>query len=110
MAKKAQSDTLNTFFEPMFAFNALALSNAEKLVELNLDACKRYTQASLEQAKAALELRSSEDLEGFMKASKERGEAVTQAARDDAQAVAGISAAFVAEAQELVKGSMQKTA
>lgn len=83
--------------EPSRRFAALALDNAEKLIELQLQAARVYTGIGLSQLRALLDIHDAESLQRFMTDQASAAEDLVKRAAEDAETVAGIGNDFASD-------------
>ncbi len=94
--------------KPVAALSELALNTTERLVNLQVDAARKYSNVVLTSWKDALEIK---DLPGVQKYLTEQGEVIKETSGDllnDVKAVAEISQEGVREAQNLFADNLAK--
>ncbi len=95
------------FFGPARAYATLSLDYSEKLANAQLDAIKAYSDASLSQARAAMDIKDAEGLRSYIedqqKVAKDLGERV----KGDAEKVVALNQDFAQQSQKLVEGSVK---
>ncbi len=96
------------FLTPAVALSKLALNTTERVVNLQFDAARKYTNVALASWKQALEVK---DLPGVQKYLTAQGEVLKETSGDllnDAKAVAEIGKEGIREAQTLITGNVAK--
>jgi len=95
------------FVEPARAYGSLTLEYTEKLFGAQLDAARRYSDLSLAQARAWLEVRDADGLkkvvEGQQKAAQDLGEHV----KADVEALSTLNQDYLQKGQKLVEDSLK---
>ena len=93
---------LDKAFEPVRAFNQLTLEKAAQLVEMNIEAMRRYTDLALANARELVDLRDPAALQAYFAKQPEAIKAFTETAKADAEAAVKLGLAYVEEAGQLV--------
>ncbi len=103
-------DTMNEqalkLMAPMKEFNQLAVAKAEKLAHLQLASLQDYSDMSIAQLRAALEVSDTESLQAYVAKQSEFIKHLGEKLAADARAVAELSKEFGEEAQQLGKKSV----
>ncbi|MBA1146833.1 phasin family protein [Ectothiorhodospiraceae bacterium WFHF3C12] len=81
--------------------SALMVDNAEKLVNLHLDAARVYTDIGLSQLRAVLSIHDPESLQQYVANQATVAESVVKRATEDAETVAGIGNDFANDASRI---------
>jgi phasin family protein len=105
MAKQANLDQVVV---PVAELNRLAFVNAEKLMNLQFGALKRYADLGLAQVKAGLELKSPEDARDYVAKNAEMAQTVVEAVRADGEAAMEIGNSYLGEVQKLVQANLER--
>lgn len=103
-------DQLNAQFEklllgPTRAFMGLGVAHLEKLINAQLEATKAYTELSLQQARAACEIREPKDLESYIQGQQKAAKILGERVKGDAERVVALNREFTEKAQQLVQES-----
>ncbi|EAR22031.1 phasin family protein [Nitrococcus mobilis] len=111
-------DQFNEQFErlligPTRAFMGLGVEHLEKLISVQLEATKAYTELSLQQVRAALEIREPKDFENYVQGQQEAVKTLGERVKGDAEMVVALNREFAEKAQRLAQESangLSKTA
>ena len=103
-------DQFNEQFErllmgPTRAFLGLGVEHMEKLLNLQLEATKAYTQLSLQQVRATLAIREPKDLENYVQGQQEVVKSLGERVKGDAELVVALNREFAEKAQRLAQDS-----
>ena len=93
---------------PAKALSELALSNTERLVDLQVESLRKYSTVVIESCKAALAVK---DLDGAQKYVAKQGEVakeVVESMVNDAKVVVELGRDYASEVQKVVSGSISK--
>lgn len=90
---------------PTRAFIGLGVDHLEKLVNVQLEATKAYTELGLQQARAALEIREPKDLENYVQGQQEVVRTLGERVKGDAEMVVALNREFAEKAQQLAQES-----
>ncbi|MDN3521658.1 phasin family protein [Halomonas ramblicola] len=105
--QKATEQFEGVFVEPARAYGSLTLEFYEKLFGAQLDAARRYTDLSLAQARAWIDVRDADGfkkaVEGQQKAAQDLGEQV----KADVEKVSGLGQDYLQKGQKLVEESLK---
>lgn len=101
-------DRFNEQFErlligPTRAFMGLGMEHLEKLINIQLEATKAYTELGLQQARAALEIREPKDLESYVQGQQEVVKTLGERVKGDAEMVVALNREFAEKAQRLAQ-------
>lgn len=88
-------------------FNALALSNLEKLTQLQLDNAKSYTDLGLNQLRAALEVNDAQSLQAYVSNQQQLAKSVGEKIAKDASVYGDLAKQFATEVQKLAQEQAQ---
>ena len=97
-------------FEPMRALNQLALDNAAKLMEMNLNIARRYADLMLGNVREMVELKDPAAVQAFVAKQPESMKAFADSTRADAEAAVKLSMTYFEEAGKLVTENVKKAA
>ncbi len=110
MATAKSLPEFDKVFEPVRAFNKLTLDNAAKMLEMNLDVAKRYTDLALANAREIVELKDPAAVQAYVAKQPEAFKAFADTARADAEAAVKLSVSYFEAAGKLVSDSAKKAA
>ncbi len=98
----------STFGAPARTYASMVLDHFEQLSNLQFNAAKAYAENSIQQARAALEVKDPSDVRAFVenqqKVAKDLGERI----KGDAEKVASLNQAFAQNAQKVTQESAEK--
>lgn len=97
------AEALHKLNAPLKQLGALAIEQAEKLSQLQVDSAKNYTGMTLEQLRAALQIEDAKGLQAFVEQQGKLAEAVAARLKADAEAVVEMQKQFAAAAQKLIQ-------
>jgi phasin family protein len=104
------NDILNQFtansgklFAPAFKLNKLTVDTVEQLTNFELDALREFTELSLRQLKAAVEISDLESFKAFTESQNAVLKTVSEKVLRDAKAVAEIGESFRNEALHIAR-------
>jgi phasin family protein len=110
MATAKTLPEVDKVLEPVRAFNQLALDNCAKLVEMNLDIAKRYTELTLANVRELVELKDPAAVQAYVAKQPEAIKSFADTARADAEAALKLSMSYFEEAGKLVASNAKKAA
>lgn len=90
--------------------NRLAVANVEKLVALNMDTLRNYSDLSLNSLKALVEVKTPEALQAYLGKQGEVIKSVGEKLVADAKVVAELGVEFNQQAQKITQESFQAAA
>ncbi len=102
-----QAETL--FAAPARSFAGMAIEHFEKLVSAQFEAAKTYSDTGLQQARAALEVKSATDLQGYVENQQKLAKELSERVKSDAEKLVALNEEFARNAQKLVQSSVQAT-
>lgn len=88
---------------PAKKLNALAVDNFEKLAQFQLENAKAYTDLSVEQLRAALDVNDAKSLQAFVSNQQKVAKTVGEKLTADAQTLAALGKQFATEVQKLAQ-------
>ncbi|SHF24841.1 phasin family protein [Modicisalibacter ilicicola DSM 19980] len=95
------------FFGPMRSYAALTVEYAERALDTQFEFAKAYSNASIGQVRAMLDIKNPEDLRTFaenqQKVAKEMGERL----KDDTEKVVAMNQEFAQKSQKLVEENVK---
>ncbi|MCP1677114.1 phasin family protein [Natronocella acetinitrilica] len=95
------------------AYGALALSHAETIFNIQLEAARAHSDIGIKRARAALELRTPEDVQAYIKDQQEVGREIGERVKSDAEKLVSLNQEFVQKARSLSEesaGNLNKAA
>ncbi|WP_240724890.1 phasin family protein [Onishia niordana] len=95
------------FFGPARAYAAMSLDYSEKLVGAQLDAFKAYSDASLSQARAAMDIKDAEGLRSYIEGQQNTAKDLGERVKNDAEKVVALNQDFAQQSQKLVESSVK---
>lgn len=95
------------FFGPARAYAAMSLDYSEKLVGAQLDAFKAYSDASLSQARAAMDIKDAEGLRSYIEGQQNVAKDLGERVKGDAEKVVALNQDFAQQSQKLVENSVK---
>ena len=102
-----QTQIEKTFSGPARTYASLVLDHFEQLGNLQFEAAKAYTDASMQQARAALDVKDPSDLRAYVesqqKAAKDMGERI----KGDFEKVTSLNQSFAQNAQKASQESAE---
>lgn len=98
---------LTALTAPVKKFNALAVDNLEKLARLQLDTVKSYTDLSLTQLRAALDVSDVQSLQAYVSNQQETAKVVSEKLAKDAAVYGDLAKQFATEVQKLAQEQVQ---
>ena len=103
-----QTQIENTVARPARSYASFMLDHFEQLANLQFEAAKAYAETSMQQARAALEVKDSSDVRAYMenqqKVAKEMGERI----KGDMERLVSLNQAFAQNAQNVTEESAKK--
>ncbi|MCC5858940.1 MAG: phasin family protein [Ectothiorhodospiraceae bacterium] len=96
------------FTAPGRAYAELAVDHFDKLVSLQFEAGKAYTEATINQLRAALDIKDVQGLTKYMEDQQKTVRELSERMKDDTQKVVSLSQAFVQDAQKLGQETVRK--
>ncbi|WP_192036814.1 phasin family protein [Halomonas sp. YLGW01] len=95
------------FFGPARAYAALTLDYSEKLVSAQFDAIKAYSDTSLSQARAAMDIKDAEGLRSYIEDQQKIAKDLGERVKGDAEKVVALNQDFAQQSQQLVESSVK---
>lgn len=103
-----QSQIENTVAGPARTYASLVLDHVEQLMNLQLEAAKAYTETGVQQARAALEVKSPSDVQAYVESQQQAAKELGERVKGDVENVTSLNQAFAQNAQKTVQESAQK--
>ena len=101
-----KNDAVQKALGPVTELNALALANADKLANLQVDALKRYADLGLAQVRAGLAVKNPEDMKSYLETSRELAQSAVDAARADQEAVMALGNEYLTEVGKMMNANV----
>lgn len=95
--------------EPARGYVGLALDHFEKLANAQYEQTKAYTETTLRQARAALDIRNPADFQGFVDEQQKLAQELRERLKGDAEKFVTLSQEFAQKAQSLTENNVRKT-
>ncbi|QJQ95887.1 MULTISPECIES: phasin family protein [Halomonadaceae] len=95
------------FFGPARAYAALSLDYTEKLMATQYEAFKAYTDVSMGQARAMLDIKDAEGLRTYVEGQQKVAKDLSERVKGDAEKVVAINQDFVQKGQKLAEENMK---
>lgn len=95
------------FFAPARSYAALSLDYTEKLLAAQFDAVKAYSDVSLSQARAALDIKDAEGLRSYVEGQQKVAQDLGERLKDDAEKVVAMNQEFVQKSQKLAEDNLK---
>ncbi|EPC00993.1 hypothetical protein L861_10500 [Litchfieldella anticariensis FP35 = DSM 16096] len=95
------------FFAPARSYAALSLDYTEKLLAAQFDAVKAYSDVSLSQARAALDIKDAEGLRSYVEGQQKAAQDLSERLKDDAEKVVAMNQEFVQKSQKLAEDNLK---
>lgn len=92
---------------PSKAMTSLAIEKAEALIALNTELLTKYSQMTIANTKAAIEVKDAEAAKEYFSKQGEVAKEVMESMMEDSKKVAKISEEYTAEVQKLVAESVK---
>ncbi|MGM0784117.1 MAG: phasin family protein [Pseudomonadota bacterium] len=100
-----QFDTL--FLGPARAYGALSLEYTEKLVSAQIEAVSAYTDLSLAQARAWLDVKDAEGLKQVVESQQKVAQDLGERVKGDAEKVVTLSQEYLQKGQKLAEDNVK---
>lgn len=97
----------SVFFGPARAYAALTLDYTEKLLTTQYEAVKAYSDISLNQARAALDIKDAEGLRTYVEGQQKVAKDLSERVKGDAEKVVALNQEFVQKGQKLAEENIQ---
>ena len=104
-AKQMQSQIENTVAGPARTYASLVLDHFEQLTSLQLETAKAYAETGLQQARAALEVKNSSDLQSYVANQQKVTQELSERIKGDVEKVTSLNQAFAKNAQKVTQDS-----
>ncbi|APX94097.1 phasin family protein [Franzmannia qiaohouensis] len=95
------------FFGPARAYAALSLDYAEKLLNTQYEAVKAYSDVSMSQARAMLDIKDAEGLRTYVEGQQKVAKELSERVKGDAEKVVALNQDFVQQGQKLAEENIQ---
>lgn len=104
-ANQMQSQIENTVTGPARTYASLVLDHFEQLTSLQLETAKAYAETGLQQARAALEVKNSSDLQSYLANQQKVTTELSERIKSDVEKVTSLNQAFAKNAQKVTQDS-----
>lgn len=98
-----QSQIEKTAARPARTYASLVLDHFEQLTSLQLETAKACAETSIQQARAALEVKDSADLQGYVEYQQKVAKDLSERVKGDIEKATSLNQAFVQNAQKLTQ-------
>ncbi|PAU78206.1 phasin family protein [Halomonas salipaludis] len=95
------------FFGPARAYAALSIDYAEKLLNTQYEAVKSYSDVSMSQARAMLDIKDAEGLRTYVEGQQKVAKELSERVKGDAEKVVALNQDFVQKGQKLAEENIQ---
>ena len=95
------------FFGPARAYAALTIDYSEKLANAQFDAFKAYSDTTLNQARAALDIKDAEGLRSYIEDQQKLAKDLGERVKGDTEKVVALHQDFAQQSQKLVESSVK---
>ncbi|SDL28937.1 phasin family protein [Franzmannia pantelleriensis] len=95
------------FFGPARAYAALSIDYAEKLLNTQYEAVKAYSDVSMSQARAMLDIKDAEGLRTYVEGQQKVAKELSERVKGDAEKVVALNQDFVQKGQKLAEENIQ---
>lgn len=94
--------------EPARNYAELALNHFEKLVAIQYESARAFTDLGVQQTRAALEVRDQAGVQAYVESQQKAARAVGDRVKGDAEKVASLNQEFVQNAQKTAETTARK--
>ena len=101
------NEQFEKYFAPMRELNALAVSNLEKLVDIQLRYIEDSARAGVEQLKTAATINDAEGFRNYINTQVATSRKLTERAIEDSRTVAELGTGYATEVQKVVKDAFK---
>lgn len=95
------------FVSPARAFTSLTMDHIGQLVNVQIEAGKAYTEASLNQFSAALDVKDPQDFTKYLEGQQQSFRDLSERVKDDGEKVTALNRRFVEQARKLAQESAE---
>jgi len=106
--KSAIQKQAEDFLAPVKALNELALANAERLVEMQVQSIRDYADVALDNWKAALAVKDIDGAQKYFAKQNEVAQEVAKKLASDAKVVVELGQEYMTEVQKVVTNNFDK--
>ena len=97
----------STFGAPARTYASMVLDHFEQLSNLQFDAAKAYAETSIQQARAALEVKDPSDVRTFVENQQKVAKDLGERMKGDAEKVVSLNQTFAQNAQKVTQESAE---
>jgi phasin family protein len=101
------NEQFEKYFTPVRELNSLAISNVEKVLDLQLKFIEDSTKASVDSLKAAITVNDADGFKSYVDAQVANSKILTERTIEDSRTVAELSKDYVTEVQKLAKEALK---
>ena len=105
--KLVMNEQFEKYFAPVRELNALAISNLEKLVDIQLRYIEDSARAGVEQLKTAAAINDAEGFRNYLNTQVAASRKFTERAIEDSRTVAELGTGYATEVQKVVKETLK---
>jgi len=102
------SKDIENLVAPIRELSALAVSNIEKLTELQLKGITQCAEANVQALKSANAIKDVNDLQAFIEAQTEAAIAIAENAQANARTIAELGQSYAEEAKKIAEDAFSK--
>ncbi len=102
------SNDIENLVAPIRELSALAVSNIEKLTELQLKGITQCAEANVQALKSANAIKDVNDLQAFIEAQTEAAIAIAENAQANAKTIAELGQSYAEEAKKIAEDAFSK--
>ena len=102
------SNDIENLVAPIRELSALAVSNIEKLTELQLKGITQCAEANVHALKSANAIKDANDLQAFIEAQTEAVIAIAENAQANAKTIAELGQSYAEEAKKIAEDAFSK--
>ena len=100
------NEQFDKYFTPVRELNTLAISNIEKLLELQLKLIEDSTKVGVETLKSAAAINDAESFKEYIEAQVNTAKQLTERAIEDSRTVTELGNSYATEVQKVVKETL----
>ena len=102
------SNDIENLVAPIRELSALAVSNIEKLTEVQLKGITQCAEANVQALKSANAIKDVNDLQAFIEAQTEAAIAIAENAQANARTIAELGQSYAEEAKKIAEDAFSK--
>jgi phasin family protein len=101
---------IDSVLEPARRYNALVVNNAEKLLSMQLDAARSYTDLGIKQVRDAMEITDVSTLQDYLGNQAEVAKTLAERAQKDVRSLTELGQSFANDLQGLMQENVASAA